>query len=67
MLPFGGHKGGGLALMNELLAGILSGGQTMRSDTQLQDDKIINCMLSIIIDPSKLIDFAFYAAELYAT
>ncbi len=67
VLPFGGHKGGGLALMNELLAGILSGGQTMRSDTLFQDDKIINCMLSIIIDPSKLIDNAFYAAELDAT
>lgn len=67
VMPFGQHKGGGLALMNELLAGILSGGQTMRGDTLFQNDAIINCMLSIIIDPSKLIDNAFYAAELDAT
>ena len=67
VMPFGGHKGGGLALMNELLAGILSGGQTMRGDTLFKNDQIINCMLSIIIDPSKLIDNAFYAAELDAT
>ncbi len=67
VLPFGEHKGGGLALMNELLAGILSGGQTMRGDTLLKSDAIINCMLSIIIDPSKLVDNAFYTAELDAT
>ena len=63
VMPFGGHKGGGLALMNELLAGILSGGQTMRGDTLFKTDQIINCMLSIIIDPAKLIDNAFYAEE----
>ena len=67
VLPFGGHKGGGLALMNELLAGILSGGQTMRAETMLNSDAIINSMLSIIIDPAKLVDNAFYAAELDAT
>lgn len=67
VMPFGEHKGGGLALMNELLAGILSGGQTMRGDTLSKTDAIINCMLSVIIDPSKLIDNAFYTAELDAT
>lgn len=66
-LPFGGHKGGGLALMNELLAGILSGGQTMRAETMQDSDAIINNMLSIIIDPAKLIDNDFYSAELDAT
>lgn len=65
-MPFGGHKGGGLALMNELLAGILSGGQTMRPETQPEVDSIINNMLSIIIDPSKLIDNEFYSTELDA-
>ncbi len=67
VMPFGQHKGGGLALMNELLAGILSGGQTMRGETLSQNDAIINCMLSIIIDPSKLVDNSFYAEELDAT
>jgi uncharacterized oxidoreductase len=66
-MPFGAHKGGGLALMNELLAGILSGGQTMRPETQPKTDAIINNMLSIIIDPSKLVDNAFYSEELDAT
>ena len=67
VMPFGGHKGGGMALMNELLAGILSGGQTMRGETLPKTDAIINCMLSIIIDPAKLVDNAFYAKELDAT
>ncbi len=67
VMPFGEHKGGGMALMNELLAGILSGGRTMRDDTLSKTDAIINCMLSIIIDPAKLIDNAFYAEELDAT
>ena len=53
--------------MNELLAGILSGGRTMRGETLSQNDAIINCMLSIIIDPSKLVDNSFYAEELDAT
>lgn len=66
-LPFGGHKGGGLALMNELLAGVLSGGQTMRPDTMREDDVIYNNMLSIIIDPARLIDNDFYAREIDAT
>jgi len=66
-LPFGGHKGGGLALMNELLAGVLSGGQTMRPDTMRQDRAIYNNMLSIIIDPARLIENDFYASEIDAT
>ncbi len=66
-LPFGGHKGGGLALMNELLAGVLSGGHTMRPETMREDDAIHNNMLSIIIDPAKLVDNDFYAREIDAT
>jgi len=66
-LPFGGHKGGGLALMNELLAGVLSGGNTMRPETMRKDDAIHNNMLSIIIDPEKLIDNDFYKTEIDAT
>jgi hydroxycarboxylate dehydrogenase B len=66
-LPFGGHKGGGLALMNELLGGVLCGGHTMRPETNRPRDAILNNMLSIIIDPSKLIDNAFFTDELNAT
>jgi len=66
-LPFGGHKGGGLALMNELLAGVLCGGHTMRPETNQPGDAVLNNMLSVIIDPAKLIDSGFYTAELNAT
>jgi len=66
VLPFGGHKGGGLALINELLAGVLSGGQTMRPETCPKSEAILNNMLSIIIDPGKLVDDDFYRSELDA-
>ena len=63
VLPFGEHKGSGLGMVNELLAGILSGGHTMRPGTTPCDDQIINNMLSIVIDPSKLVDGNFYHSE----
>jgi len=66
VLPFGGHKGGGLALINELLAGVLTGGRTMRAETCPESGAIINNMLSVIIDPAKLIDNDFYNDELDA-
>ena len=56
VLPFGEHKGYGMALMAEMLAGVLSGGQTMRAETLRQDDTIINNMLAIIFDPRRLVD-----------
>lgn len=52
ILPFGEHKGSGLALMAELLGGALTGGETGRHP----DDgrrRVINNMLSIVIDPVK--------------
>ena len=67
VLPFGGHKGGGLALINELLAGILTGGRTMRPETLPESEAILNNMLSVIIDPSKLVENEFYSCELDAT
>ncbi len=53
LLPFGGHKGGGLALICELLGGALSGGATMRS---LGDGgrQVLNGMFSIVVDPRRL-------------
>jgi uncharacterized oxidoreductase len=65
--PFGGHKGYGLAFVNELLAGVLSGGGTRRPETDLEQDTILNNMLSIIIDPKRLIGGDFYASEVDAT
>ncbi len=53
ILPFGEHKGSGLALMAELLGGALTGGETGRQPHQGQR-RVVNSMLSILIDPEKL-------------
>jgi len=65
--PFGAHKGYGMAFVNELLAGVLSGGGTCRPETNREHDCILNNMLSIIIDPKRLISGDYYASEVDAT
>ena len=52
--PVGGHKGYCMALINELVAGALTGGDTCRPQTRHKTYTILNNMLSIIIDPAKL-------------
>jgi uncharacterized oxidoreductase len=55
ILPFGLHKGGGLAVICDLLAGALTGGRTHSPRTIKKDGTdIINNMLSVIIDPSAM-------------
>ena len=55
ILPFGLHKGGGLAVICDLLAGALTGGRTHSPRTIKKDGHdIINNMLSIIIDPAAM-------------
>ena len=50
LLPFGEHKGYGLAVACELLAGAVAGGKTLhRGDDHRR--QIINNMLSVLIDP----------------
>ena len=53
ILPFGEHKGSGLAIACELLAGALTGGGTWH---QAPDGRraVLNNMLSILIDPATL-------------
>jgi len=53
VLPFGEHKGSGLALVCELLAGAIVGSPSVTSMTP-PDRGIINGMLTIVIDPAKL-------------
>ncbi len=53
ILPFGEHKGSGLALMAELLGGALTGGDTGRIPYDGKK-RVYNGMLSILIDPEKL-------------
>src|SRR5260370_16384098 len=55
ILPFGLHKGGGLAVICDLLAGALTGGRTHSPRTiKKAGTDIINNMLSIIIDPASM-------------
>lgn len=53
ILPFGLHKGYGLAFVCELLAGALTGGGTI-STVPNESWRITNNMLSFLVDPSKL-------------
>jgi hydroxycarboxylate dehydrogenase B len=52
LLPFGAHKGFGLAAMCEIFGGALSGGYTTHESTLGTTNAIINCMTSVIIDPN---------------
>jgi len=63
--PIGEHKGYGLAVINELLAGIVSGGRCMRRETIYPPDyPVINNMLSVIIDPARFTSRDIYDAEM---
>jgi uncharacterized oxidoreductase len=53
VLPFGEHKGSGLALVCELLAGAIVGSPSVTSKNP-PERGIINGMLSIVIDPARL-------------
>ena len=55
VLTFGEHKGYALAFVCEMLAGALCGGGTMRPERQ-GAGTATNGMLTIVIDPSRLID-----------
>jgi len=61
--PFGTYKGYGMALMNELLAGSLSGGGTCREEHNRAHDTILNNMLSVIIDPDRLVKRDWFERE----
>jgi uncharacterized oxidoreductase len=62
LLPLGEHKGYGLAIAAELLAGALTGGETCRPDN-IGQRRVGNGMLSILIEPAKLGTLAHFFAE----
>jgi uncharacterized oxidoreductase len=62
LLPFGEYKGFGLSLVAELLGGALTGGDTCR-EPHTGKRRILNGMLSILIDPERLGTSAHFAAE----
>jgi uncharacterized oxidoreductase len=63
LLPFGEHKGAGLALICELLGGALAGGATGRAVTDGRR-RVLNSMLSILVDPARLGTAANLAREM---
>ncbi len=67
LTSFGAHKGYGMALINEMFAGVLSGGGTCRPENQRNPLATINCMLSVVIDPGRLVDRAFFNSEVDKT
>lgn len=65
LLAFGAHKGSGLAILCELLAGALTGGQTI-APHRPRKGSIVNSMLSIIVDIGRLGDPTAIAGEMAA-
>ena len=53
MLPFGEHKGSGMAIACELLGGALTGGGTWHFGESTKQ-RVMNGMLAILIDPVRL-------------
>jgi uncharacterized oxidoreductase len=53
ILPFGEYKGSGLAFVCEVLGGALSGGETQHAKGDGRK-RVVNGMLSILIDPVRL-------------
>ena len=65
LLAFGEHKGYGLALLCELLGGALAAGMTQHSEDVTQR-RILNGMLTVLIDPAALADRAAFERETLA-
>ena len=62
ILPFGLHKGYGLAVLCELLGGALAAGQVGHRDTG-DRRRVLNGMLTVLMDPQALGDQAAFEAE----
>ena len=62
LTTMGLHKGYGLALACELLGGALSGGGTQRTGER-DKKRVLNGMLSILIDPARLGTGDFFGSE----
>jgi len=61
----GEYKGYGMALFCELLAGVLTGGGTIQPNNPKLNG-IINHMATILVDPQRLVDHQWMAAEVAA-
>lgn len=65
LLPFGEHKGYGLALFCELLAGVLTGGGTIQPENPRLGG-IVNNMLTFVVDPGRLVEHDWMQREIDA-
>jgi hydroxycarboxylate dehydrogenase B len=65
LMTFGEHKGYALAFICEILGGALTGGGTMRPENQAAATTT-NGMLSIVIDPSRLVERSWLDGEIKA-
>ena len=65
LMPFGEHKGYGLAVACELLGGALTGGGTWHQSTHT-GRAVTNSMLTILIDPARLGHQASFESEALA-
>jgi uncharacterized oxidoreductase len=63
LLPFGGHKGYGLAFFCEILAGALTGGSSTHPDNPTAK-RLVNNMLSVIFDPAAFAGAEAFTADL---
>lgn len=63
ILPFGGHKGSGLSLICEVLAGSVGGGASSHPDNPTAD-RLVNSMLSVLLDPGRFSSESAYGADL---
>ncbi len=68
LAPTGEHKGSGLALMCEMLGGVMSGHGTIADPG---NDKhmggIVNSMFTLVVDPAELVDLPWAKQEIDAT
>ncbi|MEC5320205.1 malate/lactate/ureidoglycolate dehydrogenase [Brenneria populi subsp. brevivirga] len=60
--PIARHKGGGLVLAAEMLAGLLSGGGTIQPENP-RHGAIVNNMTTIVIDPANMVSMAWLQKE----
>lgn len=65
LMPFGLHKGYGLALVCELLGGALTGGRTMQPGHERKANAINN-MLTIVLRPDAIADSENWESEVEA-
>lgn len=66
ILPFGGHKGSGLALVCEILGGVIAAGLPSLP-ANLKPGKIVNNVLAFVFDPARVAEGAWggLADEVY--